>query len=300
MELRQLRYFVETAHRRSITKAASALHIVQPALTAQIKALEEELGTRLLERSARGVSLTESGEAVLRDATAILRAVDQLKRRHATTPCSGRAVKIGIPNGMTRTFAGQLLERARQEGRFEVELIEGMSGHLLEWLKSGRLDISVLFASQPLRQLHISKLTTDVIDLVGPSGALHDTQPVEFRDLGRYPLILPTAKHGLTRLIHAQARLAGVELQQHATLDSIAEIKHLVSQGVGYTLLAPMVYQPEKDQGLLSAAPLCNPTLTRDLVTATRRAHEDDDIAQARALVHDICGCRQGIAGIRS
>jgi len=297
MELRHLRYFVETAHRRSITKAASALHIVQPALTAQIKALEDELGTRLLERSARGVSLTASGEAVLRDAVAILRAVDDLKRRHTAAARTGRAVKIGIPNGMTRTFAGQLIERARQECSFDVELIEGMSGHLLEWLKSGRLDISVLFASQPLRQLDVQKLAVDSIDLVGPPGTLDPQRPVEFRDLARYPLILPSARHGLTRLIHAQARLAGAELLQHATLDSIAEIKHLVSQGVGYTLLAPMVYQPEMEQGLLSAAPLCNPAFTRELVTATRRLHEaHEDIAQVRALVHDICGGRQGTA----
>jgi len=293
MELRQLRYFVETAHRRSITKAASALHIVQPALTAQIKALEDELGTRLLERSARGVTLTTSGEAVLREASAILRAVDDLKRRHGTLSRVGRAIKIGIPNGMTRTFAGKLIERARQDGRFEVELIEGMSGHLLEWLKSGRLDISVLFASQPLRQLHVMNLTTDTIDLVGPPGTLDWQRPIDFRDLARYPLILPAATHGLTRLILAQARQTGVELQQHATLDSIAEIKHLVSQGVGYTLLAPMVYQPEKEQQLLSAAPLFNPTLTRQLVTATRRPQDiADDIAQARALVHEICGSR--------
>lgn len=298
MELRHLRYFVETAHRRSITKAASALHIVQPALTAQIKALEDELGTRLLERSARGVTLTPSGEAVLRDATAILRAVDELKRRHGGSAQAGRVVKVGIPNGMTRTFAGQLIERARQECSFGVELIEGMSGHLLEWLKSGRLDLSVLFASQPLRQLDVMKLTVDSIDLVGPPGMLDARRPVEFRDLHRYPLILPTAKHGLTRLIYAQARAAGAELVQHATLDSVAEIKHLVSQGVGYTLLAPMVYQADMEQGLLSAAPLCNPTFTRELVTATRRLHDaHDDIAQVRALVHEICGGRMGTAG---
>lgn len=209
MELRQLRYFVETAHRRSITKAASALHIVQPALTAQIKALEDELGTQLLERSARGVSLTVDGEAVLRDAVAILRAVDDLKRRHAAAAHSGRAVKIGIPNGMTRTFAGQLIERARQQCSFDIELIEGMSGHLLEWLKSGRLDIAVLFASQPLRQLEVRRLTADSIDLVGPPGALDAQRPVAFRDLTGYPLILPNAKHGLTRHIQAQARAQG-------------------------------------------------------------------------------------------
>lgn len=297
MELRQLRYFVETAHRRSITRAAAALHIVQPALTAQIKALEDELGAQLLERSPRGVRLTPSGEAVLRDATAILKAVEELKRRHARTAQPGRTVRIGIPNGMTRTFAGQLIERARQECTFGVELVEGMSGHLLEWLKSGRLDISVLFAIQPLRQLDTMTLAVDTIDLVGPPGALDPQRPIAFRDLARYSLILPSARHGLTRLIHAHARDAGVELQQHATLDSIAEIKHLVSQGVGYTLLAPMVYQPEMEQGLVSAAPLCNPAFHRELVTAIRRSHEPHaDVAQVRVLMHEICAGRPDAA----
>src|SRR5690606_36376203 len=161
------------------------------------KALEDELGTQLLERSPRGVRLTPSGEAVLRDATAILKAVEDLKRRHARTTHPARTVRIGIPNGMTRTFAGQLIERARQECKFGVELVEGMSGHLLEWLKSGRLDISVLFASQPLRQLDTLTLAVDTIDLVGPPGALDPQRPIAFRDLSQYSLILPSPRHGL-------------------------------------------------------------------------------------------------------
>ncbi|HYG45946.1 MAG TPA: LysR substrate-binding domain-containing protein [Bordetella sp.] len=293
MELRHLRYFVEAARRRSITRAASALHIVQPALTAQIKALEEELGTQLLERSARGVSLTPSGETAFRDAVAILRAVDDMKRRHIRPDEAVRVVKVGIPNGMTRTFAAQLIERAKHEHEIDVELIEGMSGHLLEWLKSGRLDISVLFAAQPLNHLEVVPLAVDTIDLVGPAGALDPRRPIDFADLAQYPLILPSAKHGLTRLIHAQARRAKVSITLHTTLDSIAEIKYLVSKGVGYTLLASMVYRADREQGLLSAAPFRNPAFTRELVTAVRRQHDAQaGLAQVRTLVHDICGMR--------
>ncbi|MCD0504957.1 LysR family transcriptional regulator [Bordetella petrii] len=290
MELRHLRYFVEAARRRSITKAAAALHIVQPALTAQIKALEDELGARLLDRSARGVSLTQSGELAYRDAVAILRAVDDMKRRHAAATPPARVVRVGIPNGMTRTFAAQLIARAKHAHGCDVELIEGMSGHLLEWLKSGRLDISVLFAVQPLRHLDVQPLVVDRIDLVGAPGLLDPSCPIEFSRLPEYPLILPNARHGLTRLIKAQARRANTAISLHATLDSIAEIKHLVSQGIGFTLLAPMVYGADFDQGLLSAAPLCNPAFTRELVTAMRPPQDShDDIAQVRMLVHDIC-----------
>lgn len=291
MELRQLRYFVETARRRSITRAAAALHIVQPALTAQIKALEAELGTVLFHRSPRGVSLTDSGEAVLRDALAVLSAVDDLKRRHQAAPPAPRIVRVGIPNGLTRAFAAQLIARAQSEAGVAVEIIESMSGHLLEWLKAGRLEIGVLFAVQPLRSLDVRALSTDTINLVGPPRALDFSAPVEFEQLGGYPLILPSAKHGLTRLIEGQARRARTPLTRRATLDSVAEIKHLVSQGVGYTLLARMAYQTEFEQGLLSAAPLRNPVFTRDLVTATRRQQEaSDDVLRVRELVHEVCG----------
>src|SRR3546814_10516203 len=102
-----------------------------------------------------------------------------MKRRHLRTGDASRVVKVGIPNGMTRTFAAQLIERAKHEHEIDIELIEGMSGHLLEWLKSGRLDLSVLFAAQPLRHLDVVPLAIDTLDLVGPAGALDAGRPID-------------------------------------------------------------------------------------------------------------------------
>lgn len=290
MEIRRLRYFVETARRHSMTKAAAAMHVVQPALTAQIQRLEDELGVLLFHRSARGVSLTAEGEVAYRDAVQILRAVDDLKRRFHDSAGSARRIRVGIPNGITRAFVAELIETASQRWQISVEIIEGMSGHLLEWLKAGRLDVGVLFAIQPLRQLDVRPLVSDTLDLVGPPGALGPRAAIDSRQLGTYPLILPSSGHGLYRVIAHQARRAGIVLQQQATLDSIVEIKHLVSRGAGYTLLAPMAYEVELAQGLVSAATLHNPTFRRELVTATRRhAEAADDLQRVRDLIHAIC-----------
>lgn len=290
MDFRRLRYFVETARRRSMTKAAAALHIVQPALTAQIKLLEEELGTTLLHRTPRGVSLTEDGEIVFREAVAILRSVQDLQSRFQQQTQASRPVRVGIPNGITRAFVADLITRAQEHWQLKLEIIEGMSGHLLEWLKGGRLDVSVLFAIQPLRQLDSRPLVTDSIDLVGPPGALDDTPTIETSRLSEFPLILPSSRHGLHRVIEQQARRAKVTLNQQATLDSIVEIKHLVSRGAGYTLLAPMAYTVELEQGLLSAARLIRPSFQRELVTAVRRSTDPaSEIALVRDLIHDVC-----------
>ncbi len=290
MDFRRLRYFVETARRRSMTKAAAALHIVQPALTAQIKLLEEELGTTLLHRTPRGVSLTEDGEIVFREAVAILRSVQDLQSRFQQQTQASRPVRVGIPNGITRAFVADLITSAQEHWQLKLEIIEGMSGHLLEWLKGGRLDVSVLFAIQPLRQLDTRPLVTDSIDLVGPPGALDDTPTIETSRLSEFPLILPSSRHGLHRVIEHQARRAKVTLNQQATLDSIVEIKHLVSRGAGYTLLAPMAYTVELEQGLLSAARLIRPSFQRELVTAVRRSTDPaSEIALVRDLIHDVC-----------
>src|SRR5437764_15096874 len=81
MELRHLRYCVAVAHEGHVTRAADKLHIAQPPLSQQIKALETEIGAPLFVRHPRGVALTDAGRSFLTDAEAILAAVDQAAQR---------------------------------------------------------------------------------------------------------------------------------------------------------------------------------------------------------------------------
>lgn len=290
MEIRQLRYFVEAARQKSISKAARTLHIVQPALTAQIKALEEELDIPLLIRSSRGVKLTPEGIETYRDATVVLDAVERMKNRHAKPNVdASRTIKVGIPNGMTHAFTAQLIGKSLSTLGVKVEVVEGLSGFLLELLNKRRIDVGVLFAAQSLKGLHVMPLTNEALGLVGPAGKLDPTEPRNFVDLAELPLILTSDRHGLGKVIQEHARNAGTVLNVHAIVDSVTEIKHLVAMGIGYTILAPMVYADEVAKGILSATSLKNPTPIRQLVTATWGANPPDAaVTRVLQLIQDI------------
>ena len=290
MELRQLHYFVAAAREKSISKAARALYIVQPALTAQIKALEEELGTPLLIRSPRGVTLTAAGATAYRDALAILEAVERMKGRHAADRAVAPAVvRVGIPSGMTRAFSAHLINTSLSTLDIQVEIVEGMSGFLLELLNTRRIDIGVLFAVQSLKSLDVEPLSVEALGLVGPAGELDPAQPRNFAELAGLPLIMTSGKHGLAKVIHEHARRTNTPLNVRATVDSVTEIKHLVGMGIGFTILAPLVYGEEVAQGTLSATGLRNPVLMRQLVTASWRANPlGAHVARVRELIHCI------------
>jgi LysR family nitrogen assimilation transcriptional regulator len=132
-------------------------------------------------------------------------------------------------------------------------------------------------------------LATEALGLVGPAGMLDPSQPRDFADLAKLPLILTSDKHGLGKVIHEQARRTGTVLNVRATVDSVTEIKRLVAMGIGYTVLAPLVYSEEVAHGVLSATALQNPTLMRQLVTAQWRAKmQDVQVKRVRELIHGI------------
>src|SRR5262245_19763197 len=98
MELRQLRYFVGVAEAGSLLKASSRLHVAQPALGQQVAALEDELGSKLFERSSRGMSLTEAGRTFLEHAKAVLANVERARAAVRETAAVPRGeVVIGFP-----------------------------------------------------------------------------------------------------------------------------------------------------------------------------------------------------------
>src|SRR5262249_42780904 len=111
MQFRQLRYFVKIVEAGSFSKAASIVHIAQPALSQQVAELEERLGVTLLQRSARGVRPTAAGEIFYKEASAILRQVDQLPGvvRSSTGEAEG-VVNLGFVSSLAPSLVGFLDE----------------------------------------------------------------------------------------------------------------------------------------------------------------------------------------------
>jgi LysR family nitrogen assimilation transcriptional regulator len=147
MELRQLRYFIAIVDHGSLSRAAKVLHIVQPALTQQLQHLEEELGATLLHRSAQGMQATDAGKLFYEHAQAILKQVSDAKSAvtQSTDKPSG-TVALGIPQSVSGALAFPLLTAVRAAFPDIVfQLTEELTGNLTEQLKSGRLNLAILF-----------------------------------------------------------------------------------------------------------------------------------------------------------
>jgi LysR family nitrogen assimilation transcriptional regulator len=259
VNVRQLQYFLQIAELRSFTRAANVLHIAQPALSRQIRALEEELGTTLFNRFERGVTLTEAG-LLLRDrAAAILRDLERLRDDIAAHGSEPRGeVSLGMPPSMremvTVPLAGELRARHPQ---VVMHLFEGISVFLNEQVRLGKIDCAVVSDLEPLTQVESEPLLSEQLYLLAPVGAgLRTDQPVPLQAVAEQTLILTSRPNSL-RLIVENA-LAAAQLPMRIAIDgnSTAAMVDLVAQGIGCSVLPYCAADAGLREGRLSAAPV--------------------------------------------
>jgi DNA-binding transcriptional LysR family regulator len=183
MELRQLRYFVAVAEEGNISRAAQKIFLTQPALSRQIKALEEEIGQCLLERQAHSIRLTSTGETLLHEARELLKHADQVLER---VRAARQGVQLRI--GYAPSFASGLLSEAvaifaQKHPNARVELFDLSTKEILSGLENDTLDVALTVG--PDRDAHGFKWTP----LLRPSWqlAVHRNHP-----LARRPTVTPS------------------------------------------------------------------------------------------------------------
>ena len=151
MELNHLLSFIAVAKLGHLTRAAETLHLSQPALSGQIKALEENLGVTLFERSSSGMALTTSGRRLLEDAQRVIEAVEELK--HAAQRLRGMTtgtLKLGTVLEPATLRLGTMLALAfERHPQLELEVHQVLSSDALVGVRNGTLDASFYFGRQP-------------------------------------------------------------------------------------------------------------------------------------------------------
>jgi DNA-binding transcriptional LysR family regulator len=160
MELRHLRYFVAVAEELHFRKAAERLHVAQPAVSEQIRKLEQELGVTLFNRTQRSVALTSAGVALLEEARHVLRhaEVAQQAARNAGDRASTR-LRIGyLPDSLPASVPRALRNLAGSAPAVEVDMTTGTSLRLIEDLRAGRLDAIVTTLPAPTKGLRVTPL----------------------------------------------------------------------------------------------------------------------------------------------
>ena len=293
MELRQLRYFVAIVDHGSLSRAALVLHVAQPALTQQLRQLEEELGAQLLHRSAHGVLSTDAGKVFYEHAQAILKQVADARSAvtQSTTRPSG-SVTLGLPHSISGALALPLLTAARATyPEITLQLTEEISGSLIEQLKSGRLNLAVLFDDGQLGSFETMPLVDE--DLMYICRADSSTRPqgssITLGAALGSTLILPAQQHGVRPLIEQAAASAGLALTKLIEINSIAILKSALLADMGATLLPLAPLRTEIESGLLAATPIENPPIRRSVtLCASRNIPLTNAAAAIRSLVRQV------------
>jgi DNA-binding transcriptional LysR family regulator len=252
VELGQIEAFVEAQRRGSITRAAAALDLTQPTLTARLRGLEQELGAQLLVRGRRGVSLTAAGRRFLPRAQAALEAVRRgVEETKAAREGRGGVLALGLATDLALYIAPVALARfARAHPDVEISVRSGRSHAVAEALRADEIEIALVSQLVALPELASRPLFEETVHVVvGKAHPFASRGRISIDDLARSGLVMrdPTAYlHAITVAYFATAGTAPRILME---LNNTEACKRVVLAGLGAALLPQMAIHDELRRG---------------------------------------------------
>jgi DNA-binding transcriptional LysR family regulator len=247
LNVSRLKVLREVAAHGSLTGAAQALSFSQPAISNQIAKLEQETGTRLIERGPRGVRLTGAGELLVRHADSVLSRLDQAQaelEEHLQVR-RGRLRLGSFPTGFVDLASRALATFEAQHPEVEVSLEEVRLETAVDRLDDGQLDLALVFeydvdvrdSDEPTR-IHL--LDDPMYLVVGRDHALARRREVELEHLRDEPWLEYTQGGPASRVLRGAFYAAGIEPRVMLEIDDLLAIQGLVVAGVGYSLVPGM------------------------------------------------------------
>lgn len=272
MELRQLEHFVAVAEEQHFTRAAQRVHIVQSALSASIRALEEELEARLFVRSTRRVHLTATGRLFLDKARAALAAIGEARNVVKAVESLERG-RLVI--GTVQSLPAFLDLPARIAGFYsrhpgvELRLCQGDSRHLLDKLRDGRLDLAFL----PVCDVPAGIATTmiaceDLVVIVAPEHPLAGRASLPLAALADAAFVDFEPDWGTRRLVDRAFAEAGLARRTAFEVNDLETLIEMVARGLGVALVPEPIALGRV--GRLAAIPLAASGLCWEVVAAYR------------------------------
>lgn len=287
MDLRQLEIFVKVAELKSFSKAAEALFLTQPTVSEHIRALEQELRVRLLDRLGRGAEATAAGRLLLSHATRLL----QLQREALQAMDSFQGRLAGELLVAASTIPGEYVLPALI-GRFKekfpdiaITLLIGDSRAVVDWVAEGRAEVAVVGARLSHRGIDYRELMPDELALVVPVGhPWHGRKEVGLEDLRAEPLLLRERGSGTRAALESALAQAGLDLSGFRVvgeMGSTQAIKQAVKAGVGVSVVSKRAVEEECRSGLVWCLKLRDLKVTRAFHVATHRDRSRSPLAEA-------------------
>jgi DNA-binding transcriptional LysR family regulator len=295
MLLAQVTAFVEVARRKSVSRAAEALFLTQPALTARIQGLERDLGAELFVRTSRGMKLTEAGEAFLPYAVRALGSLtDGRMQVNALERGGAGRLAIGAAPAVSTYVLPTLLRRfAQSHPRVSVSVRTGHSEEMLDLVLREEVDVGIVRALHH-RDISSTPLYEEgLVLVVEPGHRFAREGRIRLEEIAGEQLILFDRTSSYHQLTSALFRTAGVAPDGVMELDNIDAAKKMVEQGFGVALLPHTSVTDELDAGRLAEVKIRDAQPVRRQIVAVRRRDAGPPVGPVAALLDTFAAARR-------
>lgn len=267
MIFEDLRAFVAVARQGSFARASVELCLAQSALSKRVRRLEHRVGAALLERRARGVMLTETGQSFLVRAQRLVDELADMERNVSSfTQTPSGQVRIAMAQRSCSLLAPPVIERCRAElPLVDLQILEGTPANVHAWLLAGEADIAMAYNPEFGNEFWSKPVLVEPLHLFGPVPAVAARtgmtipQRCSLAELATVPLILPKKPHSLRVLIDRLCTGQGVRPNIIYEADGTHTIRGMVERGMGCTVFSLSAWKYAVDAGNLIAAPFSSP-----------------------------------------
>jgi DNA-binding transcriptional LysR family regulator len=239
MDLHQLRAFIEVAKEGNLTRASQVLCLSQPAVSTKIKALEDEIGLRLFERSAQGMKLTHHGEILREEASRTLAAARSfLSRAKGVSRTLSGPIRVGtIGEPIALQFGEFLTNLLVAAPDVTVSITQGISGEIIDRVLAGTLDAGFVIGRPAEPQLAVIALAPVTFVVAAPAAWKEQVASAGWEQLAQLPWVGTPRKCSLNGIAAALFARNGVEPKRVAEADQDNLLKSMVARGFGLSIL---------------------------------------------------------------
>lgn len=273
MDYDQLTSFLEVAKLQSFSRAAEKIYRTQPAVSAQVRLLEQECGERLFDRSGKKVKLTPAGEILERYAQKIIQLHREALQAVAELNQTARGkLQIGANEATCLYVLPKTFARFRQlYPLVQISIYRNFSHKILQKVQESAVELGIVTLPITAGNMEVIPLFRDEIQVVAPANhPIAKNRSATVEEVANYPLILP--KTGHTRVVLDRLlRDHRDHIQVSMELASVETIKKFVGAGLGISLISRTYAQPEVAAGVLKLVPLDGQKLYRELGLIYRR-----------------------------
>ena len=270
--IRQMRAFIAVASDLSFTTAARKMNMTQPALTASVKALENQLGHILLDRGGRTIKLTAAGELFLETASALLQEIDtSLQTAQLNADRLSGYISLSAPTWFLQLIVASALSKLMPTNpELSLNLCSYTTYMAIQGILADELDFAICSQSEPNSAVTIIKLLEDRMGIL-TAGNYGQGEPVNWENLDRQGYIALSNETGINRLLKMKGILSRSTSRPVCQVANTRIISTLVKAGLGYSIVPAMTARLFANDGLFFT-PLDRPSIVRELYLVKRKS----------------------------